>query len=447
MASIIKRGKSFSVAYYHEGKTKWETFRTEGEAQQRKIEIEYQLSKGTFVPPSNMSVADLMKSFIETYGKTKWGFSAYDANVGLINNYILPNIGSWSLKSCTTKKMTEFFDTLRDQNAVQRVGRKGEPSLISDRNIYEIYGLLNIAFRLAVEWEELGKHPLTKSMKPTSTRGTRDTWDGKTAKKAVSVCESLRLLVYIHLALGCSMRIGEISGLLWDKIVFDAENDFEDAQIKVEAQLSRINRAAYENLKRKQGQIKMIFPEVYQNKEYKTLLVLKEPKTKSSIRTVYLPKTTARLLYQWKMHQEGIKKAIGDEFQDYNLAMTLDNGRPIESGIIGQELDELIKKNNLPDVDFHSLRHTSTSVKLLITGGDIKAVQGDNGHATAQMTVDTYAEVFDVNRKENAKKFDASFYADQIPENCSQDDLENLVINLLKVPNLRETVLRVTQNT
>jgi len=339
--------------------------------------------------------------------------------------------------------MTEFFDELREQDAVRPTGRKAAPALVSDRNIYEIYGLLSIAFRLAVEWEEIGKHPLTKSMKPASTRGTRDTWDGKTAKKAVAACESLRMLCYIHLALGCSMRIGEISGLLWSKVTFDKENDFEDAQIKVDAQLSRINREAYEKLKRKHGQIKLIFPEIYQNKQYKTLLVLKEPKTKSSIRTVYLPKTTARLLFQWKKHQDGIKAAIGAEFQDYNLVMTLDNGRPIEGNIIGKELAELIQANNLPSVDFHSLRHTSTSVKLLITGGDIKGVQGDNGHATAQMTTDVYAEIFDGNRKENAKKFDTTFFADQIPQNCPQEVLEQMVVGLLGIPNFREVLTQV----
>ncbi|MCK9479023.1 MAG: site-specific integrase [Firmicutes bacterium] len=446
MASIVQRGKSFAVVYYQSGRQTWETYHTKEQAMARKNEVEHQQLTGTFVPPPIITVTDLMNRFIETYGKVKWGFSTYEANVGLINNYILPSIGGLSLKSCTNKKMTNFFNNLREQKAVRRVGQKGESSLISERCIYEIYGLLNMAFQLAVEWEDIKKHPMTKSMKPTSTRGTRETWDAKTAQKAISVCESLRLLVYIHLALGCSMRIGEISGLLWDKVIFDEENNFEDAQIKIDTQLSRINREAHETLKRKQGQIKMVFPEVYQGKNYKTLLVLKEPKTRASIRTVYLPQTTAQLLYQWKTHQEGIKKAIGDEFQDYNLVMTLDNGRPIESGIIGQELYELIKKNNLPDVDFHSLRHTSTSVKLVITGGDIKGVQGDNGHGTAQMTVDTYAEIFDNRRKENAKKFDKAFFSPPALEDDSAKILESLVAKILKVPGIKDKLIRILKS-
>lgn len=445
MASIITRGNSVSVVYYVDGKPKWETCESEEHANDRKLEIEYQQSKGTFVPPSVMTVEDLMSRFISTYGKVKWGFSAYDANVGLINNYILPNIGKLPLKKCTTKKMTTFFSELSEQEAVQQPGRKAPPSLISDRNIYEIYGLLNIAFRLAVEWEELGKNPLTKSMKPDSKRGKRETWDEETAKMAVSLCESIKLLIYIHLALGCSMRVGEISGLQWPNVFLDVENDFDNAFLKVDQQLARITKKAYKELARKKGQIKLIFPEVYKDKTYKTMLVLKTPKTESSIRKVYLPRTTAKLLHKWQKMQEDLKKAIGTEYQDFDLVMALDNGRPIESRIIGQELDILIQEHNLPDVDFHSLRHTSTSVKLVITKGDIKSVQGDTGHAQAKMVTDTYAEIYDNRRKVNAKKFDQTFFVGEIPDDCSEDVLEQLISSLLKNPNIKEKFMRILE--
>ena len=48
---------------------------------------------------------------------------------------------------------------------------------------------------------------------------------------------------------------------------------------------------------------------------------------------------------------------------------------------------------NLPKVVFHSLRHTSTTYKLKLSGGDIKAVQGDTGHAQATMVMERYAHI------------------------------------------------------
>ena len=44
----------------------------------------------------------------------------------------------------------------------------------------------------------------------------------------------------------------------------------------------------------------------------------------------------------------------------------------------------------------------------MISGGDVKAVQGTTGHATADMLVNTYAS-----RVELGKKFEEGFYAKQ----------------------------------
>ena len=59
---------------------------------------------------------------------------------------------------------------------------------------------------------------------------------------------------------------------------------------------------------------------------------------------------------------------------------------------------------------FHSLRHTSTTYKLKLSGGDIKAVQGDTGHAQATMVTERYAHILDDDRRVNAARFQKEFY-------------------------------------
>ena len=56
MASIMKRGDSYSVRYKykdHSGKPceRWESFKTKKEAQERKITVEKELLDGTFLVP------------------------------------------------------------------------------------------------------------------------------------------------------------------------------------------------------------------------------------------------------------------------------------------------------------------------------------------------------------------------------------------------------------
>lgn len=59
---------------------------------------------------------------------------------------------------------------------------------------------------------------------------------------------------------------------------------------------------------------------------------------------------------------------------------------------------------------FHSLRHTSVTYKLKLSGGDIKAVQGDSGHAQADMVTEVYGHIIDEDRRKNAERMENAFY-------------------------------------
>ena len=89
-------------------------------------------------------------------------------------------------------------------------------------------------------------------------------------------------------------------------------------------------------------------------------------------------------------------------------------------------------KHNLPDVVFHSLRHSSTTYKLKLNNGDIKATQGDTGHSQAEMVTRVYAHILDEDRKVNAEKFEAAFYSPK--ENAP--DIDSLLSLLDKNPEL-----------
>ncbi|MFR8899246.1 MAG: hypothetical protein ACLVIT_10545, partial [Coprococcus sp.] len=91
--------------------------------------------------------------------------------------------------------------------------------------------------------------------------------------------------------------------------------------------------------------------------------------------------------------------------------VALENGNPVESRIIRKRLQVFCDTTGYERVDFHSLRHLSTKYKLKLTQGDIKSVQGDTGHAEAQMVTDVYSEIEDENRRENAARMEADFYS------------------------------------
>ena len=105
-----------------------------------------------------------------------------------------------------------------------------------------------------------------------------------------------------------------------------------------------------------------------------------------------------------------IKRVLGSEYQDYGLVVAQDNGRPWEDSSVRKAFYALQERMDLPHVTFHSLRHSSTTYKLLYSHGDIKSVQGDTGHSRAEMVVDLYAHAMDSQRRKNAQHFQAAFY-------------------------------------
>lgn len=137
-----------------------------------------------------------------------------------------------------------------------------------------------------------------------------------------------------------------------------------------------------------------------------TALVLKEPKTKTSVRKVFLPKTVAEMLQKRFEVIENLKELFGEEYTDYNLVFASSCGRPIEGQVINRALKKLIDDNDLPPVVFHSFRHSSITYKLKLNGGDMKSVQGDSGHAQVKMVADVYSHIIDDDRRLNAQRFE-----------------------------------------
>ena len=154
----------------------------------------------------------------------------------------------------------------------------------------------------------------------------------------------------------------------------------------------------------------MVFPRIMGGKAT-TRLVLKKPKTESSIRQVWIPKTLALILREWQQTQNKLKEYMGSDYVDYNMVLSTEIGRPCEDRVLGNAFERLKRDAGLPNVVFHSLRHSSTTYKLKLNHGDIKATQGDTGHAQASMVTELYSHILDEDRKINAQKFEAAFYA------------------------------------
>lgn len=113
MASIIKRGKSYSVVHYEgEGKDRhqvWESGLSYSAAKTRKVQLEMEEANNTHIDQNNITVSEFLHEFLQKYGEKKWVASTYDGNVGLLENYVYPYLGDKKLRSIRVKTVDDYY--------------------------------------------------------------------------------------------------------------------------------------------------------------------------------------------------------------------------------------------------------------------------------------------------------------------------------------------------
>ena len=111
-----------------------------------------------------------------------------------------------------------------------------------------------------------------------------------------------------------------------------------------------------------------------------------------------------------QQQQNANKQIVGAAWENkFNLVFTDALGKNLVRRTVVKHFKAVIERANIPpDVRFHDLRH-SFAVTSLYTGDDIKTVQANLGHATAQFTLDVYGHVTQKMRQESAMRMQA-FY-------------------------------------
>jgi len=451
MASIMKRGNTYSVRYNykdHAGKPckGWETFKTKAEAQERKITVEKELLDGTFLVPDTMTVEEMLYKWIPIQSsKHKWSPKTYTQSVAMVQNLIVPYIGKRKVQDLRTYDIEQFYATLSQTPCGQYVhGEKQELTenqkkrLLSSTSIHEVHTLLKTAFSYAVDWDLIHKSPAPREAPKVNTE-ERTIWDERTMLAALQTIENPALHLAVHMSMILSLREGEILGLQPGDIDFDAADG--RGTITVGRSLQRTEKAALE--KTDPNQIYHIFPD--QREGSSSALVLKKPKTKKSSRTLYLTRPLKEELLTWleKLRQDEL--AMDGRYRNCGQLFRLPNGMPVAPEALSKWYRTWRAEHpEFEKIVFHGLRHSSATYQLIESGGNIKAVQGNTGHATTGILMDTYAHTQDKPRLELAEKLEADFYSQDIgsPKSGSVPVKENLPDSIQITP---EGMLKVVR--
>ena len=121
----------------------------------------------------------------------------------------------------------------------------------------------------------------------------------------------------------------------------------------------------------------------------------KPPKTKRGRRSIILPPFALDVLsrYRKKQLELRLQLGMGKPNSDALVFCNLD-GSPISPNYFSIMWSRAVKRAGLPDVTFHSLRHSHASA-LIRAGLDVVRVSRQLGHSKPMITLSIYAHEFE----------------------------------------------------
>ena len=253
-----------------------------------------------------------------------------------LGKHILPALGD---RNCCELKSKDIYGFIEN-----KLGQG-----LSARYVSDIVIIIKSMFRYACR--EYGIRNILEGIVMPKKPKTEARMLNKEQRKKLSAYisqEKNLTTLGVALSLYVGMRIGELCALQWQDI------DIENKTLTVSKTIQRI--------------------QCFDGKR-KTKLIITEPKSINSNRTIPIPDFLIPMIKQ---------------FKDRQSAFVLSgNCKPIEPRTMQYRFKKVLEKAGLPDINYHSLRHLFATSAIEI-GFDIKTLSEILGHSSVEVTLNRY---------------------------------------------------------
>ena len=337
---------------------------TQKEVRQKLKEATAAVDSGTYSEPSKMTVAEWLDTWSSEYLNSvkPRTVECYKSNITL---HLKPAIGSIRLSALSAVDVQHLYNNLTNQTTGEK---------LSPKTMKNIHGTLHKALEQAVKLGFIRNNPADKPDLPRIVKAEIKPLDDEEISKFLQIIKGhIYENIYIT-TLFTGMREGEVLGLTWDCIDFNAGT----VSIKQQLQKKRGTGGEYTLASTKNGKARSIMP----------------------------AKFVMNVLQKQKTRQTEMKLRAGRAWDNpLNLVFTNELGKNLCAQTVYLHFKKLAAAAGFPEARFHDLRH-SYAVAALRSGDDIKTVQETLGHHTAAFTLDTYAHVTEQMKKDSADRMD-----------------------------------------
>ena len=120
---------------------------------------------------------------------------------------------------------------------------------------------------------------------------------------------------------------------------------------------------------------------------------------------IALSPSASLVLKEHRERQDAMRLMLGEPLIDEDLVFSQPDGRPLLPDTITHAWIKLAKRTGLKNIRLHDARHSHASL-MLKQGTHPKIVQERLGHASIQITLDTYSHVAPGLQEAAAARFD-----------------------------------------
>jgi integrase len=246
---------------------------------------------------------------------------------------------------------------------------------LSAQTVLHHHRLLHKAFDMALKWGLVSRNISDAVMPPRPRRYEAQVYDIDTTIKLLALFSGTRLFIPVLLACSTGLRRGEVLGLRWKDL------DTKNKRLTVNQEIVAVNRE----------------------------IIVKQPKTKQSRRSVSLPDSIIDELKKHEHEQKKERIAAGEYWIDKKLISTWTNGYYWHPGTFTNYYHDILTASELPYIRFHDLRHTHASL-LVFLGIQPKAISDRLGHSGIGITMDTYSHLLPGSGEQIAQLLDDKIF-------------------------------------
>lgn len=372
---IVKRGKnSYSLAISMgkdpvTGKYKQQWVSVKGskkDAEKRLSEILYQLDTGSFMKPGKTTLTEYLRKWLKDYAWQNLAPKTVEGYEHIINRHLIPSMGNIPLTKLKPEHLQRYYSEKLSN------GRCDGNGALSPRTVRHHHVTLHDALESAVKWGLLNRNVVDAVSPPRYQRPQWQILNEFDISKVLEAAKKTPYYVLFYQALFTGMRRSELLALRWCDV------DLLLCQAYITRTLHHLRT----------GEI-----------------VIRAPKSAKGRRMVSLSPSAALLFQEHRDKQEAQRIMLGVPLKDDDLIFSDHEGKPILPDSVTHAWIKLVRRIGLKGVRLHDARHTHASL-MLKQGVHPKIVQERLGHASIQITLDTYSHVAPGLQQAAAEGFD-----------------------------------------